>query len=87
MNSTFKTQILEGIPKVLPAQKQYETVINHAPKRKAILNRAEKKLALKNALRYFPKDQHPELIAEFLNELNGIFAFALYDSSKDRYFR
>ena len=23
---------------------------------------------------------------EFLNELNGIFAFALYDSSKDRYF-
>jgi urocanate hydratase len=67
---SFAEEILEGIPVKLPAEKPINPAINHAPKRKAILNRAEKKLALKNALRYFPKDQHPELIAEFLNELN-----------------
>ena len=47
---TFKEQILEGIPEVLPQPKSYDTSINHAPKRKAILNIEEEKLALKNAL-------------------------------------
>jgi len=65
----FHQDILQGIPKVIPAKKEYELSINHAPKRKAILSRDEKKLALRNALRYFPKEQHAELIEDFLNEL------------------
>ena len=66
----FAEEILEGIPAQIPAEKPIESSINHAPKRKEILNVEEKKLALKNALRYFPKHQHEQLISEFLNELN-----------------
>ena len=66
----FAQEILEGIPAQIPAEKPIEPSINHAPKRKEILNVEEKKLALKNALRYFPKEQHDQLISEFLNELN-----------------
>lgn len=66
----FKAAILEGIPNELPQPKSYEKEINHAPKRKDILNSKEKKLALKNALRYFPEKFHAELAPEFLNELN-----------------
>ena len=66
----FAEEILEGIPDQIPAEKPIEPSINHAPKRKDILNIEEKKLALKNALRYFPKQQHAQLISEFLNELN-----------------
>ena len=66
----FAQEILEGIPAQIPAEKPIEPSINHAPKRKEILNVAEKKLALQNALRYFPKEQHDQLISEFLNELN-----------------
>ena len=66
----FAQEILEGIPAKIPAEKPIEPSINHAPKRKEILNVEEKKLALKNALRYFPKEQHDQLISEFLNELN-----------------
>ena len=65
----FHQDILQGIPKSIPAKKEYELSINHAPKRKAILSPDEKKLALRNALRYFPKEQHAELIEDFLNEL------------------
>jgi urocanate hydratase len=65
----FHQDILKGIPSVVPAKKVYETSINHAPKRKDILSPDEKKLALKNALRYFPKEQHEELIEDFLFEL------------------
>ena len=73
MNSnTFKDQILEGIPSKIPANKEVEKGINHAPKRKQILSDEERKLALQNALRYFPKDQHNELAPEFLNELNTL---------------
>ena len=50
---SFQDQIKEGIPKNLPEPKPYDLVINHAPKRKAILTLEEQKLALKNALRYF----------------------------------
>lgn len=78
MNSTFKTQILEGIPKVLPAQKQYETVINHAPKRKAILSKEEEKLALRNALRYFDKQHHATLLPEFKKELDTYGRIYMY---------
>ncbi|MAE58002.1 MAG: urocanate hydratase, partial [Halobacteriovorax sp.] len=66
----FKESILEGIPKEIPPFKEIDHNVSHAPKRKDILNDEEKKLALKNALRYFPKEQHKELIEEFKNELD-----------------
>jgi len=66
---TFQQQIQQGIPSVLPQAKPYETDINHAPKRKDILSTAEKKLALRNALRYFEAQHHAELVGEFAAEL------------------
>ncbi len=66
---TFKTQINAGIPTELPSPKPYDPSVNHAPKRKDILNKEEKVLALQNALRYFPKKWHKELAAEFAREL------------------
>ena len=66
----FRGLVVEGIPANIPAKKQYEKDINHAPKRKDILNNDEKRLALKNALRYFPVEQHEELAVDFLEELN-----------------
>ena len=75
---TFQDQILEGIPSVLPQQKTYETAINHAPKRKEILNDEEKKLALKNALRYFEAKHHAELIPEFKDELEKYGRIYMY---------
>ena len=65
----FQRSILEGIPAQIPAQQEYDTNINHAPKRKDILNKEEKELALKNALRYFPVEQHAELAEDFAYEL------------------
>lgn len=65
----FQRSILEGIPAQIPAQQEYDTNINHAPKRKDILNKKEKELALKNALRYFPVEQHAELAEDFAYEL------------------
>ena len=67
--SDFHRAILEGIPSQIPAKKVFDPQINHAPKRKQILTIEEKKLALKNALRYFPKDQHSELAIDFSDEL------------------
>lgn len=66
----FQDDIRQGIPTVLPAKKEYEPAINHAPKRKEILSLEEQKLALRNALRYFPVDFHATLAPEFLEELN-----------------
>ena len=65
----FKIMIAEGIPSELPALKSYDQNLNHAPKRKEILNSAEKRLAVKNALRYFPEKFHPLLAKEFAQEL------------------
>jgi urocanate hydratase len=65
----FKTTVSEGIPSQLPASKPLDANLSHAPKRKNILNTEEKKLALRNALRYFPKDWHTELAKEFADEL------------------
>ena len=67
--SEFKRLIAEGITDELPVLKPYDYNINHAPKRKDILNRTEKKLAVKNALRYFPIKFHPVLAKEFAIEL------------------
>jgi len=68
-SSNFKRQISEGIPSGLPPVKPYDEKINHAPKRKDILNDSEKRLAIKNALRYFPEKFHPLLAKEFAKEL------------------
>jgi urocanate hydratase len=65
----FRKLILQGIPDKLPKPKPYDENINHAPKRKEILSEEEKKLALKNALRYFPKKFHATLAKEFADEL------------------
>ena len=67
--TAFKDSISAGIPNEIPQKKEYDLSINHAPKRKDILNADEKKLALKNALRYFPKGQHTFLAEEFAHEL------------------
>ena len=67
---TFQEQIQQGIPYILPKPKAYEPAINHAPKRKEILSAEEKKLALRNALRYFEPRHHTELIQEFAEELD-----------------
>lgn len=67
---SFKDMILEGIPAVLPEYAQWDEKVNHAPKRKDILSSEEKKLALKNALRYFEPHHHSTLAKEFLDELN-----------------
>ncbi|SHJ38426.1 urocanate hydratase [Flavobacterium haoranii] len=75
---TFKEQILEGIPSVLPQPKVYESHINHAPKRKEILTDEEKKLALKNALRYFEPQHHATLIPEFKEELEKYGRIYMY---------
>ncbi|WP_411767378.1 urocanate hydratase [Winogradskyella sp. A3E31] len=74
----FKTQILEGIPDELPATKVYDTTVNHAPKRKAILNEEETKLALKNALRYFEPKHHATLLPEFKEELETYGRIYMY---------
>lgn len=65
----FKEEISQGIPHILPPKVSYDKSISHAPKRKDILSEDEKKLAIKNALRYFPVKWHVELGKEFLEEL------------------
>jgi len=67
--TSFQDAILTGIPTAIPAKKEYDNSVSHAPKRKDILTDVEKKLALKNALRYFPVEQHAELAPEFAQEL------------------
>ncbi|NKI25291.1 urocanate hydratase [Arenibacter sp. 6A1] len=68
----FKAQILQGIPSELPPKRTYPDHGNPAPKRKDILSKDEKKLAIRNALRYFPKAWHQELAIEFAEELNSL---------------
>nr|WP_199076473.1 urocanate hydratase [Pedobacter sp. ASV19] len=74
----FQEEILQGIPQNLPPAKPYDIKANHAPKRKDILNQEEKKLSLRNALRYFPEAWHAELAAEFLEELNTYGRIYMY---------
>jgi len=75
---TFKEQIQQGIPSILPPKAAYDLAINHAPKRKDILSAEEKKLALKNALRYFEPQHHVELIKEFSEELENYGRIYMY---------
>ena len=74
----FKRLIRQGIPDELPKPKPYDPNVNHAPKRKDILTKEEKKLALKNALRYFHPKHHAELAPEFLDELNTYGRIYMY---------
>ena len=74
----FKQQILEGIPSELPQPKEYDKSINHAPKRKDILSKDEKKLAVRNALRYFDKKHHKILAKEFAEELEKYGRIYMY---------
>lgn len=67
----FKQQILQGLPTELPPKRPYAMDVNRAPIRKDILTGEEKKLAIKNALRYFPKNWHSELAEEFSDELKN----------------
>ena len=75
---SWQEEILEGLPSYLPEPKPYDTKINHAPKRKDILTDAEKALALKNALRYFPKELHEALAPEFAQELKDYGRIYMY---------
>ncbi len=75
---TFQANIRQGIPTKLPPKKERRENISHAPKRKKILNTEEKKLALKNALRYFEEKHHKELAPEFLNELETYGRIYMY---------
>lgn len=74
----FQKQILQGIPSKLPSLKPYDKNINHAPKRKDILTKEEKRLALKNALRYFDKKHHDTLAPEFAKELKDYGRIYMY---------
>ena len=76
--TSFKQIIKQGIPDQLPLKRTRSNKYSHAPKRKEILTKEEKKLALKNALRYFPKKHHNELSKEFLNELNSFGRIYMY---------
>ena len=74
----IKAAICAGIPNEIPTKKEDNPTINRAPKRKDILSKEEKILALKNALRYFPKSQHAELAAEFAEELKTFGRIYMY---------
>ncbi len=74
----FKSVILAGIPAELPSPRPYETLINHAPKRKDILSPEEKKLAIRNALRYFDSKHHTILAKEFAEELKTYGRIYMY---------
>ena len=76
--NNFQEELRQGIPSVLPEMPAYDNNINHAPKRKDILTAEEKKLALRNALRYFPKEQHAQLAPEFAEELHKYGRIYMY---------
>ncbi|MEO1626804.1 MAG: urocanate hydratase, partial [Bacteroidota bacterium] len=71
LQKTFQEEVLQGIPAQLPPKRPYPAGANRAPKRKDILSKQEKQLAIRNALRYFPKDWHQELATEFAQELEN----------------
>ncbi|WP_406824876.1 urocanate hydratase [Pedobacter sp. KACC 23697] len=74
----FKAKVLAGIPSTLPAKRDRNPMFNHAPVRRSVLNTEEKKLSIKNALRYFPKAWHPDLAHEFLAELENYGHIYMY---------
>ena len=81
--TTFQKQILEGIPDKFPSNKPIPKNANRAPKRKDILSTEEKKLAIRNALRYFPEEWHVELAIEFSEELRDYGRIYMYRFKPD----
>jgi urocanate hydratase len=79
----FKAAILEGIPSELPGKKAYDAELNHAPKRRNVLSQEEKKLALRNALRYIPVEHHKEVGGEFAAELEQTGRIYMYRYKPD----
>ncbi|MDV7105606.1 urocanate hydratase [Vibrio sp. TH_r3] len=79
----FKALVLEGIPKTLPPKRERDSSLSHAPKRKDILTSDEKKLALKNALRYFDTEHHAVLAKEFYQELQQYGRIYMYRYKPD----
>jgi len=77
-NSDFQQSILNGIPAELPNPKPYDKSVSHAPRRKDILSNEEKRLALRNALRYFPQNHHSVLAKEFVEELETYGRIYMY---------
>ena len=77
-NVSFKESIINGIPRELPPKQERSHARNRAPKRKDILSLVEKKLAIRNALRYFPKEWHSELAIEFAQELKDYGRIYMY---------
>jgi len=75
---TFQEDILAGIPDILPEPRPYDTTVSHAPRRKDILSTEEKRLALRNALRYFPQKHHAVLAPEFAAELEAYGRIYMY---------
>ena len=75
---SFKQQILQGIPEEIPFSPEYDNSVSHAPRRKDILSKEEKKLALKNALRYFHPKHHSVLAPEFYDELREFGRIYMY---------
>ena len=78
MDNEFQKQIRAGIPDELPQPKEYDTTVNHAPRRKKILTPEQERLALKNALRYFPERHHAVLAPEFAKELRDYGRIYMY---------
>ena len=76
--SEFQQEIRQGIPATLPEMPQYDPDINHAPRRKDILTVEQKRLALRNALRYFPRELHAALAPEFADELQKYGRIYMY---------
>lgn len=76
--NNFHKDILSGIPEILPEPKPYDSNINHAPRRKDILTKEEKVLAISNALRYFPEKHHSILAEEFARELHDYGRIYMY---------
>lgn len=79
----FKSTIQQGIPATLPPKKPYQENAAHAPKRKDVLSADDKRLALRNALRYFPKEWHAELAPEFAEELQQYGRIYMYRFKPD----
>ncbi len=76
--TAFQKEILQGIPAELPLANELDHSLSHAPKRKDILTKEEKELAVKNALRYFPVAQHAILAGEFAQELKDYGRIYMY---------
>ena len=74
----FREEFKHGVPKELPAFKELDASVDHAPKRPDVLNKEQKKLALANSLRYFPEEWHEELAVEFMQELEDYGHIYMY---------